>query len=371
MPVRTAFVARWMAATCAALPVAYSVDSRAESQFPDYILPVALERPLAAAHADIEVVDLRPSASPAPPSGGRLGEQRGLLTQPVLGPLLEGRVKPALASNGPAILIRVALVEAGLSPEGARAVVDVSVEAGGVHLATTRGTSTLHGVVRNAMVDTRDELVQAAVVDASDRSVLRQAFVDAVNARIATTRPGAPPTEVAETKNAWTVAGSESRAAAHVLSAVFDVGATYSFGARYLHDHLYGGEGVFWGGYGVEGRLVSEQFKRVDVAAALAVLHGGFGVETAFSVEIGLGPGSNSAVRPIGVAGGYFSFYYLDLGYTYQFVISPTPDLEAVAGSHFGIRINIPVSIHSKSVRCRSPAPCKFDIISGIRDGGS
>jgi hypothetical protein len=369
MPARTAFVARWMAAACAALLVAYSVDSRAESQFPDYILPAALERPLAAAHADLEVVDLRPSASPAPPSGGPEGEQRGLLTQPVLGPRLDGRVKPALASNGPAILIRVALVEAGIVPEGARAVVDVSVEAGGVHLANTRGTSTLHGVVRNAMVDDRDELVQAAVVDAFDRSVLRQAFVDAVNARIATTRAGAPPTEVAETKNEWTVAGSESRAAAHVLSAVFDVGATYAFGARYLHDHLYAGNGFFWAGYGVEGRLVSEQFKRVDVASALAVLHGGIGVETAFSAEIGLGPGSNSAVRPIGVAGAYFSFYLVDLGYTYQFVISPTRDLEAVTGSHFGIRINIPVSIHSKSLRCHSPAPCKFGIF-GSRDDG-
>jgi hypothetical protein len=300
------------------------------------------------------------------------GEQRSFLTRSALASVLEPRLKPALGSSGPGILVRVTLVDAGVVDGAGHAVVEVAVESGAVRVASTRGTSTLRGYL-GGMTARTDELVQLAVVDAFERSALRPAFVDAVNAALAAgPQAGTPPTEVAETSDEWAVGPNASKAAAHVLSAAFDAGATGSVGVRYLHDHVSMDNGLFWGGYGVEGRLVTDQFKRTEAAAALAVVHAGAAFEQGFSVEVGLGPGGgNGAVRPIGVAGAYLSLYFVDIGFTYQFVISPTPDLEPVSGPHFGIRINVPVGAHARSVKCRSPLPCKFSLLPGFGEDRS
>jgi hypothetical protein len=317
----------------------------------------ALQRTFAAGHAGLEVVDLP-------------GEQRTVLTRSVLAAALEPRLKAALASSGPGIVVRVTVVEAGVVSSAGHAVVDVAVEPDGVRVATTRGVSTLRGSL-GGMDPRSDELVQLAVIDAFERCVLRPAFVDAVNGALgAGPRPGTPPTEVPETRDEWIVGPHQSSAAAHVLSATLDAGASQSVGLRYLHDHLSGGPGLFWGGYGVEGRLITDQFKRTEAAAALAVLRGGMLFEQGFSVEVGLGPGGgNGPVRPVGVAGAYLSLYFVDIGYTYQFVISPTPDLQPAMGSHFGVRINVPVAVHGRSVRCHSPLPCTFGLLPGFGDG--
>jgi hypothetical protein len=342
-----------------------SLVAHAENPPPDYIPPAAVLRPFAAAHVDVEVVDRRPP--PAADAVGDAAARSGVLAPPRLARVLSTRLEPVLGRSGAAIVLRVDLIEAGVGPAGVRAVVDVGAEAGGVRLASTRGTSTLRGLVRAGMTDMTADVIEAAVIDAFERSVLRPAFIDAVNAGMAS-RPGTPPTAVAETVDAWTVDVPESKAAAHVVSAVFDGGKSYAFGVRYLHDHLYGSSGILWGGYGVEARFTTQHFERLDAVAGLAVLHAGMGLEQGFSVEVGLGPGGLDAVRPVGVAGVYLSFYYIDLGFTFQFVIAPTPELDGLTGPNFGVRINLPLKVHDKSVRCRSPLHCSVSLLPGFND---
>lgn len=344
------------------LTSALSFQGHAEDSPPDYVAPAKVQRLLAAAHATVVVSDTRldrPSTSDEKVASDPLSEAE-------LAPILEDRLKPALAPGGLSLVIRVKLIEGrevSGSPAEVRAVVEVAVELEGRTLASTRGTSTLWGSIGGMSPET-NERIQGAVIDAFERSVLRSEFIDATNKAITSKLEAeAPPTVVAETRNEWAIHVHESSGAAHVVSAVFDGGATYSFAARYLHDHLYGGSGLLWGGYGLEARFISDDMKRLDAVGGLAVLHGGAGFEQGFSAEIGLGPGGRDAVRAIGVAGVYYSFYYVDLGFTYQFVVSPTRELEPLAGAHFGIRINVPFNVHGVTVRCRSPLPCSPELL--------
>lgn len=164
---------------------------------------------------------------------------------------------------------------------------------------------------------------------------------------------------------------AEIAASCMVLAeAAMDFGETYSFGARYLHDHVGSDEGLWWGGYGLEARLISAEFERLDAAAGLGVVRAGFGMEQAFSLELALGAGGRHDLRLAGVAGVFWSFYYLDAGFSYQFFVAPTAELEPLSGAHFGLRINVPVDVHDVQVRCRSPLPCSTTILPGVERSG-
>lgn len=349
---------------CFGLSLVCPLAFAAAGRVPDYVSPHRPKQPLAATSARVIVTDARPG--PSKPRDANRGEDP--LTQAELAPVLERRLKRGLGASGPSLVVHVKIVEGRELSEServVRAVVDVRVEAGGRAVSSTRGVSTLHGSI-GGMAPRTEERIQAAVIDAFERSVLRAPFIDATNAAIARGAPEAPPTAVAETHDEWTIREHESHGAAHVVSAVFDGGATYSFGARYLHDHLSSGGGLFWAGYGLEARFVSEDSKRLDALGGLAVLRAGAGVEHAFSVELGLGPAGQGAVRPLGIAGAYLSLYYVDLGFTYQYVIAPTRELAPLAGPHFGIRIHLPLAVHGLGVTCHSPAPCRPELIPGI-----
>jgi hypothetical protein len=273
-----------------------------------------------------------------------------------LGPELAARV--ALSGNAGELVFVVRVVEAaelGASTSTVRAVLDVTVQAEGKTIVRTRGTSTLVGWIGGQ--DPRDsERIVAAVFDAFERSVVRAAVIERVNTALARDEPEVALVEPVE--ESFRIAPHESTCAAHLASAVVDVGESRALGLRYLHDHLRDG---FWAGYGAEGRVISADFARVDAVAALAVARAGMGLGQPHSIELGFGLGGRDALRGVGVAGVYFSFYRFELGFTYQFVINPTPELEGIEGPHFGLRVYVPVSVHNITVRCRSPLPCKED----------
>jgi hypothetical protein len=325
-------------------------------------------RAFAAARARVVVVDARPPADRKQEEHPGIGNP---LSETELRGALEARLRKAVGAGTGELVLHVKLVEArelSQSPGKVRAVLEVTAERDRRTLASTRGASTLVGGLGGMSPQTPERL-QAAILDAFDRSVLRAAFIDRVNAAVTS----APDTEssagaaIEPATQAWTIDDDQAAVQAHVLSAVFDGGKTYAFGARYLHDHISNGVGMFWGGYGAEARVISDDFDHLDAAAALAVLRGGFAVEQAFSVEVGFGGGGRDDVRAMGVAGIYFSFYYLDLGFTYQFFIAPTSQLEGLSGPHFGLRAYIPIALHDVRVSCHSPLPCEPMLLPGRR----
>jgi hypothetical protein len=343
---------------------AASSTVRAEPSPPDYVVPARPKHRFVAGGAPVVVTDVRPTLASTPGADAPETEpphaDEGLATE------LQKRLNTVLGTGRERLVVRVKRLEGreiSESPAVVRAVIDVSVEEEGRTLATTRGTSTLHGSI-GGMTARTEERIEAATLDAFERSVLRTAFIDSANAALADPKAGAA--RVPETRNAWTIREHESSAAAHVVSAVFDGGATYSFAARYLHDHVSSGPGLFWGGYGVEARLITDRVERLDASAGLVILRGGTAFEQGFSVEFGLGAGGKGSVRAIGVAGVYLSLYFVDAGFTYQFVINPTADLEPLQGPHFGLRINIPIAAHGVTVRCHSPLPCRPELPPGF-----
>jgi hypothetical protein len=346
----------------------------ADATPPDYVRPAPLQQAFSAARARVVVVDARPSAKPTQESESQR-DDKDPLSEAALRDILQSRLREALGNGAGELVFRVKLVEArevSESPPKVRAVIDITAEREGRVLSSTRGVSTLVGGI-GGMTPQTAERIQAAIVDAFERSVLRATFIDTVNAALGPAAAGEAPagTTIEPVTQAWTIRYHEASAQAHVLSAVFDGGKTYAFGARYLHDHISSGGGLIWGGYGAEARVISDDFSRLDAAAGLAVLRGGFGVEQAFSIELGFGAGGRDDVRAIGVGGIYFTFYYVDLGFTYQLFISPTSELEPLSGPHFGLRIYIPVAFHSRHTSCRSPLPCEPTLLPGQRTAPS
>ena len=144
----------------------------------------------------------------------------------------------------------------------------------------------------------------------------------------------------------------------HVVGAALDVGESVGVGARYLHDHVAVAGGMLWGGYGADARVVTVDGDRIDAVAGLALLRGGMWTEPGIGVELGVGAGGGERVTAVGLAGIFFTFYYMDLGFTYQLPLgAERPDW--MAGPQFGLRINVPVAVHDRSLRCRSPEPCE------------
>ncbi len=315
---------------------------------PAYVVPAPVKRAFAAAKVTVIVTDARPLA----------GRTTGLLA-PELAFALKERLAKATGQGPGELLFRVRLLVARETAESSatvRAVIDVSTERDGRVLATTRGDSTLVGWI-GGMTPQTEERVEAAVIDAFERSVLRDEFIAATNSGLA---ENTEPVQVDERVSKWTIDHHEETGAAHVVSGVLDAGKSYALGARYLHDHFSVGSGLLWGGYGLEGRLISADLTRLDAAAALAVVRAGMAVEMATSLELGLGVGGRDELGLAVVVGGFVSFYYVDLGVTIQYV----EHLE-LGGPNFGLRVNIPLDLHGRKLYCRSPTPCRSELPPG------
>jgi hypothetical protein len=315
---------------------------------PAYTAPAPVKRAFATGKVTVVVTDARPTAA-----------RKTELLPPELSFALKERLAKSVGHGADELVFRVKLLVARETSESSstvRAVVDVSTEYEGRVLATTRGDSTLVGQL-GGMTPQTEERVRAAVIDAFERSVLRDAFIEATNGGLTET---SEPIQIDERVSKWTIDYHEETGAAHVVSGVLDAGKSYALGARYLHDHFHVGNGLMWGGYGLEGRLISADLARLDAAAALAILRAGMAVEMPLSLELGLGVGGWDELGLAAVVGGFISFYYVDLGVTIQFV----EDVE-LRGPNLGLRINIPFDVHGKKLDCRSPTPCRSELPPG------
>jgi hypothetical protein len=143
---------------------------------------------------------------------------------------------------------------------------------------------------------------------------------------------------------------------AHVLGPTYDQGRTSAFGASYLHawewGNSYGGlGGDFWAGLGIDGRVVTHGFQRVDGGLTYAVARisgvgdaGGFGLELA----TGLGYGASTAPFPSAAPGVFLGLYYIEFGYSYQFPFPGFARPDWLSSHQFSLRINIPVYRYAK-----------------------
>jgi len=337
---------------------------------PSYSPPAPPPQSFAAAHARVLVVDARPeSARPSPESAPDAEAVDYELAPAPLAPdelakKLHVRLGHAIGTSGAAELVfTVSVTEArALDPGTVRATVDISAKLADQTLATTRSVSTLVGWAGGQTPQTQAR-IEGAVADAFERGILRESFVQATNAALAQSQPPAPPAKIPPAQQVWHIDSHQASAKAHVATAVFDAGETYSLGARYLYDHAGDGH---WVGYGGEVRLISADFDRADALAAFAVARaGGSGGGPPFSVELGLGPGGREHVRAMGIAGLYLSMYYVDVGFTAQFALRPTDEHRQLTGAHFGVRVSVPVDVHDIQVRCRSPLPCEASLLPG------
>jgi hypothetical protein len=266
--------------------------------------------------------------------------------------------------NSRAVTLRARVFGVHAEPHSDRVAASVSVIAidqTGRELAAASGESILDGAVGGPFRENATEEIEAAASDAFTRTVVTDDFIARVNRSLDCQQcpptPPAPPVV-----HLWNVREHEEDAAAHVVTAAFDAGKAYAYGLRYLHHHIHAGPGLFWGGYGIEGRLFSFNMERVDAAGALAVVHGGYGFEQSVSAEASVGvAGAGGKSQGLASFGLYYNLvYYLDLGFTAQFAFAPSSRPRWLAGPNFGVRINVPVYEHSKSLHCRSPAPCQW-----------
>lgn len=168
-----------------------------------------------------------------------------------------------------------------------------------------------------------------------------QAFAQAAagSAKTEAKPPRAPEEDVIQRRQSRT----------HVLGLRYDLGAASAYGLGYLHVHdassARGGIGATtYFGYGVEGRLATDNHSRLDAGIVSAVGRAGvFGHGGGVSVELlaGAGIGDGRAI-PVGSIGAFWGLFFLELGYSFQLPVAS--ERPAWCSSHqFSVRINIPL----------------------------
>ncbi len=361
-------------------------------KFPEYQRPAAPTRRFAASRATIEIHERLPKGEPsifaAPAAAdGKRGdgfgpppEQPATVAKEELTRILDRRLGRSLGGAEGELVVDVTIVEAKgrLRAELVTSVtLDLRVRRpGGPSLVATRAVSRLTGYV-GGMSGDMDAMLLAALLDAFERGVLRDEFVLATNQVLE-----APPTSGAEplTQPERIVPGARSgsyvrnhaaSASGHVAAVTFDAGKAYAFGLRYLHDHYSSNSGFAWGGYGVEARGLTsgDSFG----GAGLLVLRGGIATEQAFSLEVAGGVAGAERAQGMVLVGLFFSFYYVDLGVSFQGAFAPAENPDWMAPVNFGLRINVPFSKSETSIERRSPLPAgNMTILPGFssrRDG--
>jgi hypothetical protein len=130
----------------------------------------------------------------------------------------------------------------------------------------------------------------------------------------------------------------------------YDLGHADAFGIGILHAHeegtSSGGLGFFgYFGYGLDLRLVSADRSAVDawLTSAVARLSGmGDAGGSAAEVAVGVGHGADGW-QGAAHAGFFIEFYYLGIGYTYQFPLGPFTRPDWLSSHQFSVRIHAPL----------------------------
>ncbi len=141
-----------------------------------------------------------------------------------------------------------------------------------------------------------------------------------------------------------------------------DVGAASAYGLGYLHVHESGtarrGIGYMtYFGYGIEGRLATDDHSRVDAGIVSAAGRAGtWGHGGGLSVELlaGAGIGDGRAI-PVGSLGAFWGLYFFELGYSFQLPLAA--ERPAWCSSHqFSVRLHIPLHSYARR-QWTEPAP--------------
>lgn len=372
--------------------VASGASAAEPDEFPEYRLPSAPTRKFAASRATIEIRERLPKGeaglfptpageeSKVPLANVDPKDPPATMSQKDLHRILDRRLGRSLGREAGELIFEVTLVDARgrfVRDPVTSITLDVRVRRpGGPSLVATRGVSRVSGHLGD-MMPRMDQMLLAAALDAFERAVLRDEFILATNEALA-----APPVGDAEltkpierivpgARHAWRVQGDVASASGHVAAVTFDAGKAYAFGLRYLRDHYSSHSGLAWGGYGAEvrGLTSGDDFG----GAGLLVLRGGVGVEQAFSLEVAGGVAGSERAQGMILIGVYWSFYYVDLGVSFQGAFAPVEQPDWMAPVNFGLRISVPFSKSETTVERHSPLPVHdMTILPGFsgRDAG-
>ncbi len=289
-------------------------------------------------------------------------------------PVLRQRLSASVGKGAPPLKFVVTVLEVDgrrLYDSTATVRLRTQVSSAERELAAIEGTSTLTGRLGGQSAGT-SELLLAAILDAFERSVLVDSFVERVNgALVAETRAEGAILDGRGPHNSWEVAEHEYTATAHVAGASLDVGRSYSYGLRYLYEYVSGGGAPAWWGPGIEARLLSHKGDELDAAAGLAVFRAGIAPGQGFSVELAVGAARSDRMVGMGLTGLYWGLHYGEIGFSYQFPFAPTRREDWMSGALFGIRIHIPVAASRLEVHRRSPLPfTEQHVLPGFRPDG-
>jgi len=198
------------------------------------------------------------------------------------------------------------------------------------------------------------------------RLLASMAFLVAVAARTADAQPSASEgagnvpaastsAPVARPSAPRATRGHHTASRAHFLGLHYDQGTTSAFGVSYVHawesSYYAGLGGADWKGLGIDGRLITHGFQRIDGGLTYAVGRisavgdgGAFGMELA----AGVGYGASTAPFPSAAPGVFLALYYFELGYSYQFPLPGFARPDWLSSHQFSLRIHIPLKRYAK-----------------------
>ncbi len=345
-----------------------SASGATEDAFPAYRVPARPALRLAVAKLKVVVADARviepkkqsDEDAENPDRYDLLLAARIIFEEP-----LEQRFQPSVGTGSAEVVLRVTVREISekSDPARTRVVVGVTAEtARGRVLVATSGTTELVGT-RGSMSGGSIERFESGILDAAERAVLRESFLRATNDALAAAASGeSDPTpavrDVPPAVQRWSMAPHVENSAAHVLGLSFDAGRAYAVGLRYVHEHFETNAGVVWLGYGLEGRVFSENFDSVDAAGGLALGRVGFAVEQGISLEGGVGVAGADRARPFARVGLGYGLYFVELAAGYEFPFAPSDRPAWMPAFTAGLRVNVPVDVHAVRVSCKNPSPC-------------
>jgi hypothetical protein len=140
----------------------------------------------------------------------------------------------------------------------------------------------------------------------------------------------------------------ESSSTTLLLGLRYDVGDASTYGLALYHAwetlDAHDGVGVrFWHGPGISFDLVTKSHDALDAFVISLPYHldlMGDTVGFALEARVGVAPGDGQLLASGGV---FFGFYFLDVGYTYQFPLAPTERPDWMASHQLGVRLEIPL----------------------------
>jgi hypothetical protein len=130
----------------------------------------------------------------------------------------------------------------------------------------------------------------------------------------------------------------------HTIGPRYDVGTASAVGIGYLY--LVGfppSEPFFWG-IGCDTQAFVGNFDRLEGTAFSGVVRGTIGHSPPMTFEFeGGGLLSSQQVGGVGHAGVFLSFFYADIGYSYQVPLGPLSRPFWLSSHQFSVRVHIPL----------------------------